>query len=188
MRIIAGIAKGRRLVAPSGKGVRPTTDRVKEALFSSLQPRLHGAVVLDLYAGSGALGLEAVSRGARHAVLVERWPRALQAIGANIEAAGFGDMVTVVADDVERAVTTLSGPFDIVLADPPYDLPDDTLADVLGGIAPLLADDAVVVVERDGRSGPVPWPVGLRGERSRRYGDTTLHVATVEPPVVEKDA
>lgn len=188
MRIIAGIAKGRRLVAPSGKGVRPTTDRVKEALFSSLQPRLHGAVVLDLYAGSGALGLEAVSRGARQAVLVERWTRALQAIAANVEATGFGDRVTVVSDDVDRAMATLAGPFDVVLADPPYDLADDALAGVLGAVAPLLADDAVVVVERHGRSGPVPWPAGLRRERSRRYGDTTLHVATVEHPVLREDA
>jgi 16S rRNA (guanine966-N2)-methyltransferase len=188
MRIIAGTAKGRRLVAPSGKGVRPTTDRVKEALFSSLQPRLHGAIVLDLYAGSGALGLEAVSRGARHAVLVERWSRALQAIATNIEATGFGDRVTTVADDVDRAVATLSGPFDVVLADPPYDLDDDALAEVLGAVVPLLAEGAVVVVERAGRDGPVPWPAGLRGERSRRYGDTTLHVATVEHPVVQEDA
>ena len=188
MRIIAGIARGRRLVAPSGKGVRPTTDRVKEALFSSLQPRLHGAVVLDLYAGSGALGLEAVSRGARRAVLVERWSRALQAIATNVEATGFPDRVTIIADDVEHAVTSLTGPFDLVLADPPYDLPDAALTAVLGAVVPLLADDAVVVVERDGRSGPVHWPTGLRGDRSRRYGDTTLHVATVEAPVVEKDA
>lgn len=187
MRIIAGIAKGRRLVAPRGQRVRPTSDRVKEAMFSMLQPRLRDAAVLDLFAGSGALALEAVSRGARHAVLVERWGKALQAIAANVDTAGFSDRVTVVADDVERVLTTLQGPFEVVLADPPYDLADHALTEVLAAVVPLLADDAVVVVERADRDGPVTWPQGLHADRARRYGDTTLHVATVAAVATEGD-
>lgn len=179
MRIVAGIARGRRLVAPRGGRVRPTTDRVKEALFSSLQPRLHGAAVLDLYAGSGALGLEAASRGAARVVIVERWTKALQAIAANVEATGLGDRVTVVADDVGKALGGLAGPFDVVVADPPYDLDDATLSAVLAALVPLLSDEATVVVERATRAGEVTWPVGLVADRVRHYGDTALHVATV---------
>jgi len=187
MRIIAGSAKGRRLVAPRGDRVRPTTDRVKEALFSSLQTRLHTAAVLDLFAGSGALGLEAVSRGATHAVLVERWPKALQAIATNLEATGLHDRVTVVAGEIPRTLTDVSGPFDIVLADPPYEMGGDALTSVLAAVVPLLSDDAVVVVERNRRDGPVTWPDGVVPQRSRQYGDTTLHVATVAPPAVQGD-
>lgn len=188
MRIIAGIAKGRRLVAPRGSRVRPTTDRVKEALFSMLQPRLHGAAVLDLFAGSGALGLEALSRGASSAVLVERWGKALEAIAVNVDATGFDDRVTVLAQDVGHALASVTGPFDVVVADPPYDLADVDLSQVLVAVVPLLAEDAVVIVERAHRDGPVTWPAGLEADRVRRYGDTALHVATVEHPDAQKGA
>src|SRR5680860_1409851 len=121
MRVVAGAAKGRRLVAPKGDDVRPTADRAKEALFASLQPLLAGARVLDLFAGSGALGLEALSRGAATVTFVERDRRALEAIAGNIAAVGLSG-AEVVAHPVTRALgMELPGaPFDLVLADPPY--------------------------------------------------------------------
>ena len=178
MRIIAGVAKGRRLQAPRGPDVRPTTDRVKEALFSSLQPVLSGARVLDLYAGSGSLGLEALSRGAASAVFVERDPVALRGLRANIEAVGV-DGALVLASTVTGV---LAGPpgaagYDLVFADPPYGLGDADLDTVVDRLAPHLADGAVVVVERGSRSPAPSWPAGFEDVGSRRYGEVTLHRA-----------
>ena len=176
VRIIAGAARGRRLRAPEGRGTRPTADRVKEAVFSSLQPVLAGAHVLDLYAGSGALGLEAVSRGATRLTAVESHRSALAALAHNIEVVGVGE-VEVVADDVRRAlVRPLPGaPFDVALLDPPYRTGDAELTEVLRALAPHLAPGAVVIVERAARDGEVPWPPDLLPERTRRYGDTAVH-------------
>jgi 16S rRNA (guanine966-N2)-methyltransferase len=178
VRIIAGAARGRPLRAPAGQGTRPTSDRVKEALFSSLQPSLPGASVLDLYAGSGALGLEARSRGAAHVTAVESDRRALQTLTANVETVGLGE-VEVLAEDVRRALTRrLPGePFDVVLADPPYRTGDEELAAVLDDLVAHLAPEAIVVVERAARDGDVPWPADLLAEASRRYGDTAVHRA-----------
>jgi len=180
-RIVAGTAKGRRLQVPRGDHVRPTTDRVKEAIFSSLQPWLVSAVVLDLYAGSGGLGLEAASRGAARVVMVERDRRALDALRRNVATVGLSTVV-VVAGDVEQVVAQAQGdafdrPFDIVLADPPYNLGGDTVAALLSSTLPLISADGIVVVERSTRSGPLTWPEGLVSEASRRYGDTTVHRA-----------
>ena len=179
MRIVAGAARGRRLAAPPDS-VRPTPDRVREALFSALAPRLAGAHVLDLYAGSGALGLEARSRGAAEVVLVERDARVRATIAENVRRVGL-DGVRVVAEPVERwlagAQARAGGPFDVVLLDPPYALDDDALADVLAALVPLLAREAEVVVER-ASAGEVPrWPAGLVAAASRRYGSSTLHRA-----------
>lgn len=178
MRIIAGAARGRRLRVPPGAGTRPTADRVREALFSSLQAHLPGARVLDLYAGAGGLGLEALSRGAAEVVLVESDRRALDVLRANVEVVGLGG-ARVVAADVGRALagTEAPGPFDLVLLDPPYRLDDDALAQVLAAVAGRLAPDGVVVVERDARSAPPRWPADLRPRAPRRYGDTALHRA-----------
>jgi 16S rRNA (guanine966-N2)-methyltransferase len=183
MRIIAGAARGRRLVAPRGRVVRPTTDRVKEALFSSLAPRLHAARVLDLYAGSGALGLEALSRGAAAVTLVEDDPRALAALAANIATVGLAG-TRVAARPVERwlaadaaAVVAQDGPFDVVLADPPYALDAAALAAVLGRLPALLSPGALVVVERATTAGAPDWPASLEPAGPRRYGATTLHRA-----------
>jgi 16S rRNA (guanine966-N2)-methyltransferase len=176
MRVIAGTARGRRLVAPAGRDTRPTGDRVKEALFSSLG-RLHGAVVLDLYAGSGALALEALSRGALRAVLVEQDAKALQAIAANLETTALGERAAVWRGDAVRFCRAPSGgPFDLVLLDPPYDEPQEALFARLedlraaGGLAP----DAYVAMERAAREpdpDPPPW---LAREGARTYGDTML--------------
>jgi 16S rRNA (guanine966-N2)-methyltransferase len=180
MRIVAGVARGRRLEVPRGGTVRPTADRVREALFSSLQPRLAGAHVLDLFAGAGGLGLEAASRGAARVVLVERDPRVLEVLRRNVATVGV-EGVEVHAGEVRRLLRAgaLAGPFDLVLVDPPYDLPDEALEAVLDALVGHLATDAVVVVERAARSGAVGWPEPLRPEPVRRYGDTALHRAVL---------
>lgn len=153
---------------PRGQTTRPTSDRAREGLFSSLQSLvdLEGARVLDLYAGSGALGLEALSRGAAAATLVERDERALTALRANV--ASLGLPARVVAEPVEHFLAGQPEPYELVLLDPPYAL---DVAPVLAAVVPWAAE--VVVVER--RTGdPLTWPDGLRAERSRRYGEATL--------------
>jgi 16S rRNA (guanine966-N2)-methyltransferase len=179
MRIVAGAARGRRLVVPPGDLVRPTADRVREALFSSLAPLLPGASVLDGFAGSGALGLEARSRGAARVTLVERDPRALEAIRRNVAAVGL-DAVEVLAADVVRRATdaTLPGaPFDLVLLDPPYALDTSVIERLLADLVPLLADGATVVVERAADAPAPAWPSPLLPVAPRRYGSTRLHRA-----------
>ena len=177
-RIIAGTAGGRRLAVPPA-GTRPTSDRVREALFSALEhdPGLDGAAVLDLCAGSGALGLEALSRGAEHALLVESDRRAAGVLrrkvtelglpGAEVRACPAG---TVLAAPAPR-------PYDLVLVDPPYDLPEADLAGVLTAIGPALAPHGVVVVERASRTPEPTWPTGLVRFDRRAYGDTVMWFA-----------
>lgn len=178
MRIIAGLAKGRRISAPPGQDVRPTADRVREALFSSLQPRLPGARVLDLYAGSGALGLEAVSRGAAHATLVERDRRTLAVLTANVEAVGLPGVVVLAHDVASVLAGTVPGaPFDLVFADPPYQTPGAELDRVLAALLVHLAPGATVVVERARRDAAPVWPAGLVAGEPRAYGATVLHRA-----------
>lgn len=183
-RIIAGAHGGRRLAAPAGAQTRPTSDRVREAFFSSLgtMTDLAGARFADLYAGSGAVGLEALSRGAAHVLLVESDPRAARIIRDNIVALRAGTAARLVTGKVAAvlAVAPEGGPYDVVFADPPYALTDDEvtgvqLALVSGG---WLAPDAVVVFERSTRTAvpgaPLSWVDGITAERSRRYGETTL--------------
>ena len=170
-RLIAGTHGGRRLQVPPGTTTRPTSDRAREGLFSSLQSLvdLDGATVLDLYAGSGALGLEAVSRGAASAVLVDDDPAAVRAMQTNVTDLGL--RATVVDVDVARFLTGTPVRFDVVLADPPY---DEDVDPVLAGLAPWVADGGVLVLERRTR-GPAPAvPEGFELARSRRYGEATL--------------
>lgn len=167
IRIVAGAAGGRRLRTPAGRDVRPTADRVREALFSSLGD-LAGARVLDLYAGSGALGLEALSRGAAQVTLVERAPAAVACIRRNIADLGLGG-AQLVPVPVERFLAGPPSGYDLVLADPPYRL---DLAPVLALLPPWVG--GTVVLERDSAGPPPAWPAGLVTERSRRYGQTTL--------------
>lgn len=182
MRIVAGAARGRTLVAPKGFDVRPTTDRVKEALFSSLQPLLVGARVLDLYAGSGGLGLEALSRGAASVTFVERAQPAVTALRRNIDMVALPGAEVVVMDATKALRTPLPGaPFDLVLADPPYRLPIAELGAVLEQLVARLAPDATVVLERAARDGTPPWPAALLPGSPRRYGDTALHRAEWRP-------
>jgi 16S rRNA (guanine966-N2)-methyltransferase len=179
-RIVAGTLGGRRLSAPPGAGTRPTSDRVREALFSALETRvdLDGARFADLYAGSGAVGLEAVSRGAAHVLLVESDGRAVRTIRDNAAALAAGPKARVVAAKVESVLAGPpdGGPYDIVFADPPYALSDADLRAMLVALVDggWPADDAVVVVERATRSGPLPRVQGITPERSRRYGESTL--------------
>ena len=188
-RIISGTAGGRRLQTPPGSSTRPTSDRVREALFSRLEHRglLEGAHVLDLYAGSGALGLEAASRGAAQVTLVESHRAAAKVIRANVGVIGHPE-VRVVADTVERALA--AGPpagvrMDLVLVDPPYDVSEDALADVLAALVAhqWLAPEAFVVVERSSRSPQPTWPEGLELSGEKRYGETAMWFA--EPPPTE---
>lgn len=174
-RIVAGSAGGRRLKVPP-KGTRPTSDRVREALFSSLEAMmdLDGARVLDLYAGSGALGFEALSRGAGHATFVESDRRAAEVLKANARELGFAGTV-VVNRTAEAFVAGDGGPFDLVFADPPYAVGDEELGKVLHGLAGRLAADAVIIVERASRSGEPAWPEVVESLRAKRYGDTAVY-------------
>ncbi|OLF09634.1 16S rRNA (guanine(966)-N(2))-methyltransferase RsmD [Actinophytocola xanthii] len=175
-RIVAGTAGGRQLAVPR-RGTRPTSDRVREALFSAVEAvmDLPGARVLDLYAGTGALGLEALSRGAGHALLVESDAGAVAVLRRNVAALGLtgaqvrqGKVATVLA-------TPPPEPFDLVLSDPPYSLTDTALAADLAALAAWTRPGSLVVVERARRSGTPAWPQPLVADRMRHYGDTTLH-------------
>jgi 16S rRNA (guanine966-N2)-methyltransferase len=178
-RIIAGEAGGRRLAVPAGERVRPTSDRVKESVFSALgPPRIVGARVLDLYAGSGALALEALSRGAAEALLVDRDPAAARAIRTNIDTLGFTERALL---RVAAVASVLGGPppqrpFDLVLLDPPYDTPAPELEEVLDhlGSRGWLTADATMVVERAADSSPLRWPPGWGSTWERCYGDTLV--------------
>ncbi|HZQ76547.1 MAG TPA: 16S rRNA (guanine(966)-N(2))-methyltransferase RsmD [Acidimicrobiia bacterium] len=178
-RIIAGEAGGRRLAVPPGDKIRPTSDRVKESVFAALGPdRLAGARVLDLYAGTGALGLEALSRGAAEALFVERDAAAARAIRSNIETLGFGDRAVVRAAAV---AAVLAGPapsdgYDLVLLDPPYDTPPADVEAVLHWLVggDWMAAAATVVVERPGGSAGLRWPAGWGSTWDRCYGDTLV--------------
>jgi 16S rRNA (guanine966-N2)-methyltransferase len=197
-RVIAGEAGGRRLAVPDGRDTRPTSDRAREGLFatiSSIVGPLAGARVLDLYAGSGAVGLEALSRGAEHVLLVEHGARAARVIRQNIEVIGLPG-AAVIADRVERVLArgpapaggqvgtapaggqdgTAQGRYDVVFADPPYALADAGVSRVLILLAEQgwLAPGALVIVERATRSGPLSWPDGFVPDRARRYGEATF--------------
>lgn len=178
-RVIAGVAGGRRLAVPPGRTTRPTSDRAREGLFAtvgSLLGSLDGLRVLDLYAGSGAVGLEAASRGAEHVLLVESDRAAVRAIRRNIEHLGLSG-VEVAADRVERLLPGgAAGAYDFVFVDPPYAVTAGALAGVLDALRGYgwLAGDALVAVERDTRDPGMPWPQGYADDRARRYGDTAL--------------
>lgn len=180
MRIIAGTHGGLPLESPEGDDVRPTYDRVKEAWFSSIQPRLRGARVLDAFAGSGALGLEAASRGAAEVVCIERDAEAAALIERNIQSTGLD--VSLVVGSVPGILAGLFAQreFDIVLLDPPYRIDHDELTTVLAGVAEVTAVGGEVWLEAATRGEAPTWPTALRLERSRRYGATTLHTAIRE--------
>jgi 16S rRNA (guanine966-N2)-methyltransferase len=181
MRIIAGIARGRRLAAPKGTATRPTSDRAREGLFATvaaIRGPLRGARVLDLFAGSGAIGLEALSRGAVRVVFVESDPRAARVIRANLAAVALpgGELV---CDQVQRYLDRGPGAeaaFDLVVADPPYAASPAEVTGMLTALAcgRWLAPGALVAVERATRAGPLPWPARYRADRSRRYGEATF--------------
>jgi len=181
-RVIAGAAGGRRLEVPRG-ATRPTSDRVREALFSRLEHErdLTGAVVLDLFAGSGALGLEAASRGAGRTALVDSAAAAAASCRRNAEAIGLPGVTVHATTAASFLAAGPSGPSalgaaDVVLVDPPYDLAEDALAALLEALVERgwLAPQAHVVVERSSRTPEPTWPPGLERYEERRYGETVL--------------
>lgn len=174
MRIISGEAKGRRLVAPGTAATRPATDRVRQAVFSSLGEAVVGTDVLDLYAGSGSYGLEALSRGARSAVFVEQGRKALDALRRNIAAVGLGGRA--VSQEVGAFLASPApDSYDLVFIDPPWDLPIGLLDSQLALIEPLLTPGGEVVVSRrEGDAEPTP-PSAWQHVVTRRHGDATIH-------------
>ncbi|MFJ2650592.1 16S rRNA (guanine(966)-N(2))-methyltransferase RsmD [Streptomyces sp. NPDC087420] len=179
-RVIAGSAGGRRLAVPPGTGTRPTSDRAREGLFSSwgsLLGTLDGVRIADLYAGSGAIGLEALSRGAVHALLVESDPRAARTVRENVRTLGLPG-AEVRTGKAEQIVTgpAPDAPYDLVFLDPPYAVTDDDLREILLTLRTQgwLTDDAVATVERSTRGGEFGWPQGFDPLRSRRYGEGTF--------------
>lgn len=172
LRVTGGSARGSPLAEPRGVRIRPTTSLVREALFNILGPAVEGARVLDLFAGTGALGIEALSRGAAHATFVERDAEACRTILRNLAAARLSDKATVIRGRLPGALDWLEGPFDLIFLDPPYGAPegDETLA----SLAPLLSADGTVVYEHSSRYNPPERPTGLSVVDERTYGDTTL--------------
>lgn len=189
MRIVAGEAKGRRLFSPPNN-TRPTSDRVREALFNTLSNLLDWpqTTVLDLYAGSGAVGLEAASRGARHVTLVEKLPAAVSCVRKNKQLLGEKAAQVEVHRGsaqafLEKTSQAPSVPFDFVFMDPPY----DQVAEDIPAILELLvenewvAEGSVIVVERSGRDDAIDWPEEYEEYRTRNYGETAIDIAIVGP-------
>jgi 16S rRNA (guanine966-N2)-methyltransferase len=174
MRVVAGAYGGRRLAAPDGSATRPTSDRVREALFSVLGTSVEGARVLDLFAGSGALGIEALSRGAASAVFVDRAPRAIGAVRANLAALGIdADVRRIEARAWLRTASARSEAYDLVFLDPPYRRAAELGREFSEGLAAVLAPGARVVTESDRRD---PLELDLPVADERRYGDTVIRI------------
>ena len=178
-RIIAGTAGGLRLASVPGENTRPTTDRVKESLFSKLESYgvVQGARVLDAYAGSGALGCEALSRGAASVEFVEKYPKACEITRRNVAATSkIATGITRVTQGIAQSyVAVHSGPWDLVFLDPPYAFTQEQVLDILRVIAPNLAEGAIVVVERSSRDAEPAWNSQLHRFAMKKYGETVLY-------------
>ncbi|GAA1434130.1 16S rRNA (guanine(966)-N(2))-methyltransferase RsmD [Streptomyces thermospinosisporus] len=179
-RVIAGAAGGRRIAVPPGTGTRPTSDRAREGLFSTWQSLLGGPLdgerVLDLYAGSGAVGLEALSRGAGHVLLVEADTRAARVVRENAKSLGLPGAEVRHGKAEQIIKTPPAQPYDVVFLDPPYAVTDDDLREILLTLRSegWLHKQALVTVERSTRGGEFAWPPGFDAIRSRRYGEGTF--------------
>lgn len=182
MRIIAGTSRGRTLKAPTWDGVRPTSDRLRETLFNILAPRVAEARVLDVFAGTGAVGLEALSRGAASAVFIEHDRRAAALVAENAARCGVSDRCAIIREAAETALArpVPGGPFDVVVLDPPYDLPglDEIVARGVTSLAPA----GVLVLEHAWRRSP-PEPAGARRTRTVRSGDSALSFYEAASPL-----
>ncbi|ATG51762.1 16S rRNA (guanine(966)-N(2))-methyltransferase RsmD [Brachybacterium vulturis] len=184
-RIVAGSLGGRTIPGPPGKGTRPTSDKVREALFNRLEGwgALAGARVLDLYAGTGALAFEALSRGAAHALLAELHGPTARQLRRTASELGLGGRVEIrvgkaagVADQLaaQRTAQPAAPAATLVFLDPPYDVPTEALEQLLLTLRPALADDALVVIERSSRTRPLEWPEGWADDGTKTYGETVL--------------
>ena len=184
MKLTGGEARGRRLKGPRGLRLRPTSDRVREALFDILAARVEGSLFLDAFAGTGAVGIEALSRGATRVVFAERERRALRLIEENIGIGSWPGRSEILAGEVEHTICALasrSSRFGIIFVDPPYDA--DLPPDLLAGLAELLAPNGVMALEhRSGRAIDIPPDADLTPLRTYRYGDTSLSVTRRAPP------
>lgn len=193
-RIISGAAGGVRLASVPGDNTRPTTDRVKESLFSKLESYdiIRGARVLDAFGGSGALGCEALSRGAASVTLLDTYPKAVAVIRKNVAAVEkamgrTGSSSTRVQQSQALTyVKSASGPWDLVFVDPPYAMPNEQVSELLEALTPKLAEGAVVVVERSSRDEEPVWGEGLYCFSTRQHGETVLYY--VEPDEAEEQA
>jgi 16S rRNA (guanine966-N2)-methyltransferase len=175
MRVIAGQFKGRRLKAPSWEGLRPTSDKLRETLFNILSPHVGGAHVVDGFAGTGAVGIEALSRGAAHVLFIERDRRAAALIASNLALCGVQQGYTIECGDVATVLRRSAGDRarDLVLLDPPYDIDPDTVTQALEAAAGVLAAGGRIVLERASRREP-DVPAGLTRVRDVASGDSTL--------------
>lgn len=200
-RIISGAAGGVRLASVPGDNTRPTTDRVKESLFSKLESYdiIRGARVLDAFGGSGALGCEALSRGAASVTLLDTYPKAVAVISKNVAAvekamgrngsgssSAAGSAARVQQSQALTYVKSASGPWDLVFVDPPYAMPNEQVSELMEALTPKLAEGAVVVVERSSRDAEPVWGEGLYCFSTRQHGETVLYY--VEPDEVEEQA
>lgn len=190
-RIIAGAAGGVRLASVPGDNTRPTTDRVKESLFSKLESYdlLRDARVLDAFGGSGALGCEALSRGAASVTLLDTYPKAVAVIRRNVEAVqkamggkAAGSVARVQQSQALSYVQTASGPWDLVFVDPPYAMPNEQVRELMRALTPKLAPGAVVVVERSSRDAEPEWGGELHCFSTRQHGETVLYYVEPEEP------
>lgn len=181
IRIIAGIWGGRKIAVPDTDATRPTSDRVREALFARINHlgRLAGASVLDLFAGSGALGLEALSRGADQATFIDQHPAAVAAIKSNLDTLGVAAGRVLARDVVATVAQPATETFDIVLCDPPYDMSTESVEELLTNLVTnnWLVPDALIVVERTKRCPTIQWPSGYEDPTIKLYGDTRLEFA-----------
>ena len=176
MRIITGEFRGRKLISPPTKDVRPTTDRVKEAIFSILAPEIADAVVLDLFAGSGSLGIEAISRGAKHVYFCDNSEKSISVIRQNIVKLGISDRVTIANCDFKRISSRITKKVDIVLIDAPYNMCE--YADILMSLknGEFLADPATILIERDKSKGGYEVPAPFALHKVKKYGNTEVDI------------
>jgi 16S rRNA (guanine(966)-N(2))-methyltransferase RsmD len=183
MRIIAGRLKGRRLTAPRGSRVRPTSDSLRETLFNVIGAFVDGARVLDAFAGTGALGLEAISRGAGHVTFIERDPAALGALERNVAACGAADACAIIRGDFPIALRRITGAFDLILLDPPYETAD--LAAIVAAAAPRVTPPGRVVLEHSRRRASPEAAGWLRRTRMLTAGDSALSFYAPDPVPAE---
>ena len=180
MRVITGSARGRRLSAPEGLDVRPTTDKVKEAVFSAVQFELEGAAVLDLFAGSGQLGIEALSRGAERAVFVDSSQRAIRCINENLRNTGFVRQSEVVSRDSYDYIKLTSQNFDIIILDPPYR--HSHISNILPFAAKKIKDGGCIICEYEAEAGEPNAPDGLELHKTYHYGKINVTIFVKPDP------